>query len=81
MAEATTTVGECRVPLVRLGVLLIIALVGFFIAVMGFVMDNATLIVIGTMSVALARPRSTDWQTQLTDGASLEIDRRDRVDP
>ena len=81
MAEATTTVGECRVPLVRLGVLLIIALVGFFIAVIGFVMDNATLIVIGTMSVALARPRSTDWQTQLTDGASLEIDRRDRVDP
>jgi hypothetical protein len=81
MAEATTTVGECRVPLVRLGVLLIIALVGFFIAVMGFVMDNATLIVIGTMSVALARPRSTDWQTRLTEGASLEIDRRDRVDP
>jgi len=81
MAEATNTVGECRVPLVRLGVLLIIALVGFFIAVMGFVMDNATLIVIGTMSVALARPRSTDWQTRLTDGASLEIDRRDRVDP
>jgi hypothetical protein len=81
MAEATTTVGECRVPLVRLGVLLIIALVGFFIAVMGFVMDNATLIVIGTMSVALARPRSTDWQTRLTDGVSLEIDRRDPVDP
>jgi hypothetical protein len=81
MAEATTTVGECRVPLVRLGVLLIIALVGFFIAVMGFVMDNATLIVIGTMSVALARPRSTDWQTRLTDGASLEIDHRDPVDP
>jgi hypothetical protein len=81
MAEATTTVGECRVPLVRLGVLLIIALVGFFMAVMGFVMDNATLIVIGAMSVALARPRSTDWQTRLTDGASLEIDRRDPVDP
>ena len=81
MAEATTTVGECRVTLVRLGVLLIIALVGFFIAVMGFVMDNATLIVIGTMSVALARPRSTDWHTRLTEGASLEIDRRDRVDP
>ena len=60
MAEATTTVGECRVTLVRLGVLLIIAMVGFFVAVMGFVMDNATLIVIGTMSVALARPRSTD---------------------
>ena len=81
MAEATTTVGECRVTLVRLGVLLIIAMVGFFVAVMGFVMDNATLIVIGTMSVALARPRSTDWQTRLTDGASLEIDRRDPVDP
>ena len=81
MAEATTTVGECRVALVRLGVLLIIAMVGFFVAVMGFVMDNATLIVIGTMSVTLARPRSTDWQTRLTDGASLEIDRRDPVDP
>ena len=81
MAEATTTVGECRVPPVRLGVLLIIALVGFFIAVTGFVMDNATMIVIGTMSVALARPRSTDWQTRLIDGAGLEIDRRDPVDP
>ena len=81
MAEATTTVGQCGVPLVRLGVALIIALVGFFIAVMGFVMDSATMIVIGTMSVALARPRSTDWQTRLTDGASLEIDRRDPVDP
>jgi hypothetical protein len=81
MAEATTTVGECRMPLVRLGVGLIIALVGFFIAVMGFVMDNATLIVIGTMSVALARPRSTDWQMWLTDGAGLEIDRRDPVHP
>ena len=81
MAEATTTVGQCGVPLVRLGVALIIALVGFFIAVMGFVMDNATLIVIGTMSVALARPRSTDWQTWLTDGAGLEIDRRDPAHP
>jgi hypothetical protein len=81
MAEATTTVGECRVPLVRLGVLFIIALVGFFIAVLGFVMDNATMIAVGTMSVALARPRSTDWQTRLTDGAGLEIDRRDPVDP
>jgi hypothetical protein len=81
MAEATNTVGECRVPLVRLGVLLIIALVGFFIAVTGFVMDNATMIVIGAMSVALARPRSTDWHTRLTDGAGLEIDRRDPVDP
>jgi hypothetical protein len=81
MAEATTTVGECGVPLVGLGVLLIIALVGFFIAVMGFVMDNATMIVIGTMSVALARPRSTDWQTRLTDSAGLEVDRRDPVHP
>jgi hypothetical protein len=81
MAEATTTVGECGVPLVRLGVLWIIALVGFFIAVMGFAMDNATMIVIGTMSVALARPRSTDWQTRPTDGAGLEIDRRDPVHP
>jgi hypothetical protein len=81
MAEATTTVGQCGVPLVRLGVALIIALVGFSIAVMGFMMDSTTMIAIGTMSVALARPRSTDWQTRLTDGAGLEIDRCDPVHP
>jgi hypothetical protein len=48
MAKGTTTVGECGVPLVRLGVALIIALVGFSIAVMGFVMDSTTMIVGGS---------------------------------
>jgi hypothetical protein len=53
MAEATTTVGECGVPLVRLGTALIIALVGFFVAVMGFAMDNTTMIVGGSGSIAV----------------------------
>jgi hypothetical protein len=53
MAEGTTTVGECGVTLVRLGVALIIALVGFFIGVMGFVMDSTTMIVGGSGSTAV----------------------------
>jgi NAD/NADP transhydrogenase beta subunit len=47
MAEATTTVGDCGAPLARLGMALTIALVGFLVAVMGFVVDNAPMIVTG----------------------------------
>jgi NAD/NADP transhydrogenase beta subunit len=47
MTEAKNTVTECGVPPVRLGVAVVIALAGFSFAVMGFVMDNTAMIVMG----------------------------------
>jgi NAD/NADP transhydrogenase beta subunit len=47
MTEAKNTVTECGAPPVRLGVAVVIALAGFSVAVMGFVMDNTAVIVIG----------------------------------
>ena len=55
MAEATTTVGECGVPLARLGKALILALGGFLVALMGFVMTNAPMIVVGMLVVRFGR--------------------------
>jgi NAD/NADP transhydrogenase beta subunit len=47
MTEATNTVTERGVPPVRLGMAVVIALAGFSLAVMGFVMDNTAMIVMG----------------------------------
>jgi NAD/NADP transhydrogenase beta subunit len=47
MTEATPTVGERGAPLARLVVVLIIALVGFVIAIAGFMIDNTTMSVTG----------------------------------
>ena len=47
MTEATDTVSECGVPPMRLALAVVIALAGFSLAVMGFVVDNTTMIVMG----------------------------------
>jgi NAD/NADP transhydrogenase beta subunit len=47
MTEATNTVTESGVPPARLGMVVVVALAGFSLAVMGFVMDNVVMIVIG----------------------------------
>jgi NAD/NADP transhydrogenase beta subunit len=47
MTEAANTVSECSVPPVRLALAVVIALAGFSLAVMGFVVDNMTMIVAG----------------------------------
>ena len=51
MEEATTTAGLRGVPPVRLGMALIIVLIGLCIAVTGFVMDSAAMIVMGMVVV------------------------------
>jgi NAD/NADP transhydrogenase beta subunit len=74
MAETTTTVGECGVPLARLGVALIVALVGFLVAVMGFVVDNAPTIVVG-MLVGGSGSVAVNWLANaVTDGAGEAVD-------
>jgi NAD/NADP transhydrogenase beta subunit len=52
VAELTTTAGERGVPLARLGMALIIALVGFCVSVVGFVVDDASMIVTGMIAGA-----------------------------
>jgi len=52
MADVTTTAGESGLPLVRLGMALIIAVGGFCVSVMGFVIDNASMIVTGMIAGA-----------------------------
>jgi NAD/NADP transhydrogenase beta subunit len=47
MTKAMTVVSECGVSPVRLGMAVVIALAGFSLAVMGFVIDNTMMIVIG----------------------------------
>lgn len=47
MTEATDTVSECGVPPMRLTLAVVIALAGFSLAVMGFVVDNTTMIAMG----------------------------------
>jgi NAD/NADP transhydrogenase beta subunit len=49
MAEATTPVADPGVTLTRLGLAMIVALVGFLVAVIGFVVDNAPMIVVGVI--------------------------------
>jgi NAD/NADP transhydrogenase beta subunit len=74
MAETTTTVGECGVPLARLGMALIVALVGFLVAVMGFVVDNAPMIVVG-MLVGGSGSVAVNWLANaVTDGAGEAVD-------
>ena len=52
MAELTTSAGEHGVPLGRLGLALITALVGFCVAVVGFVVDDGSMIVTGMIAGA-----------------------------
>jgi len=74
MAETTTTVGECGVPLARLGIALIVALVGFLVAVMGFVVDNAPMILVG-MLVGGSGSVAVNWLANaVTDGAGEAVD-------
>ncbi|MGB7867970.1 MAG: hypothetical protein WBM01_06750 [Mycobacterium sp.] len=74
MAETTTTVGECGVPLARLGMALIVALVGFLVAVMGFVVDNAPMIVVG-MLVGGSGSVAVNWLANaVTDDAGEAVD-------
>jgi NAD/NADP transhydrogenase beta subunit len=47
MTEATNTVTESGVPAARLAVAVVVALAGFSLAVMGFVVDSTTMIVMG----------------------------------
>jgi len=47
MTEAANTVSECGVPPIRLVLAVVIALAGLSLAVLGFVVDNTTMIVIG----------------------------------
>jgi NAD/NADP transhydrogenase beta subunit len=47
MTEATDAVCECGVPPMRLALAVVIAVAGFSLAVMGFVVDNTTMIVMG----------------------------------
>jgi NAD/NADP transhydrogenase beta subunit len=56
MTEATDTVSEGGVPPLRLALAVVIALAGFSLAVMGFVVDNTTMIVMG---LAIAGSGST----------------------
>jgi NAD/NADP transhydrogenase beta subunit len=58
MAEATTTVVDSGVTLTRLGLAMIVALVGFLVAVMGFVVDNAPMIVVGMLVGGSLSPRA-----------------------
>ena len=77
MAETTTTVGECGVPLARLGMALIVALVGFLVAVMGFVVDNAPMIVVG-MLVGGSGSVAVNWLANaVTDGVGEAVDSLD----
>jgi NAD/NADP transhydrogenase beta subunit len=77
MAETTTTVGECGVPLARLGMALIVALVGFLGAVIGFVVDNAPMIVVG-MLVGGSGSVAVNWLANaVTDGAGEAVDSLD----
>ena len=77
MAETTTTVGECGVPLARLGMALIVALVGFLGAVMGFVVDYAPMIVVG-MLVGGSGSVAVNWLANaVTDGAGEAVDSLD----
>lgn len=74
MAETTTTVGECGVPLAHLGMALIVALVGFLVAVMGFVVDNAPMIVVG-MLVGGSGSVAVNWLANaVTDDAGEAVD-------
>jgi hypothetical protein len=74
MTEATTTVGDCGAPLARLGMALIVALVGFLVAVMGFVVDNAPMIVVG-MIVGGSGSMAVNWLANAgTDGAGEAVD-------
>jgi NAD/NADP transhydrogenase beta subunit len=47
MTEPTETFSESGVHPMRLAVAAVIALVGFSLAVMGFIVDNTTMIVVG----------------------------------
>jgi len=47
MTETTDRFSECGVPALRLGIAVVIALAGFSFAVMGFVLDNTAMIVVG----------------------------------
>jgi NAD/NADP transhydrogenase beta subunit len=74
MAEATTTVVDSGVTLTRLGLAMIVALVGFLVAVMGFVVDNAPMIVVG-MIVGGSGSMAVNWLAKpVTDGASEAVD-------
>jgi NAD/NADP transhydrogenase beta subunit len=52
MAELTTSAGEHGVPVARLGLALITALVGLCVAVVGFVVDDGPMIVTGMIAGA-----------------------------
>ena len=74
MAEATTTVVDSGVTLTRLGPAMIVALVGFLVAVMGFVVDNAPMIVVG-MIVGGSGSMAVNWLAKsVTDGAGEAVD-------
>ena len=74
MAEATTTVGDRGARSARLGMALIVALVGFLGAVMGFVVDNAPMIVVG-MLVGGSGSVAVNWLANaVTDGAGEAVD-------
>ena len=74
MAEATTTVVDSGVTLTRLGLAMIVALVGFLVAVMGFVVDNAPMIVVG-MIVGGSGSMAVNWLANaVTDGAGEAVD-------
>jgi NAD/NADP transhydrogenase beta subunit len=47
MTEATNTVTESGVPPARLAMVVVVVLAGFSLAVMGFVLDNIAMIVMG----------------------------------
>jgi NAD/NADP transhydrogenase beta subunit len=77
MAEATTTVGDRGAPLARLGMALIVALVGFLGAVIGFVVDNAPMIVVG-MLVGGSGSVAVNWLANaVTDGVGEAVDSLD----
>ena len=74
MAEATTTVVDSGVTLTRLGLAMIVALVGFLVAVMGFVVDNAPMILVG-MLVGGSGSVAVNWLANaVTDGAGEAVD-------
>jgi NAD/NADP transhydrogenase beta subunit len=49
MTEATNTVTERGMPMGRLAMAVVVALAGFCLAVMGFVIDNIAMIITGLL--------------------------------